>query len=297
MIALIGIAIALQGCNRTQPAVSSRVITIVAAENFWGNIAQAIGGRYVHAASIISNPNVDPHSYEPTAANARAFAGSTIAIVNGVGYDPWAVNLLAADTEPSVINVGDVLGLPKDANPHRWYNPSDVKVIVTHLVTMLSDERPSAKTYFARQAATFESTSLGKYHQLITEIRTQFSGVAVGASESIFAMIAPALHLDLVTPPRFLRTISEGGEVSPADVAVIEQQIATRKIWVYVVNSQNKTPEIQTQLALCRSHHIPIVSITETLQPATSSYATWQTSQLQHLYDALVAAKAQRRSP
>ena len=47
------------------------VIQVVAAENFWGSIASQIGGRHVHVVSIITNPDTDPHSYEPTAADAR----------------------------------------------------------------------------------------------------------------------------------------------------------------------------------------------------------------------------------
>ena len=47
--------------------------------------------------SIIVNPDTDPHSYEPTAEDARTMAGAQLAIVNGVGYDDWASKLLAAN--------------------------------------------------------------------------------------------------------------------------------------------------------------------------------------------------------
>ena len=49
--------------------------------------------------SIIVNPAQDPHSYEPTADDARTLATAQLAIVNGVGYDPWAPKLLAANPD------------------------------------------------------------------------------------------------------------------------------------------------------------------------------------------------------
>lgn len=292
----LGIALVTTDTTTTKPSGSkpSPRIAIVTAENFWGSIASSIGGRFVEVKSIINNPNVDPHSYEPTAADARAFARADIAVVNGVGYDPWATRLLAADTVRHVVNVGSVLGLADGANPHRWYNPSDVTRIVDRLVTVLSAQLPAQHDYFTSQAAQFSSRTLARFHQLSNAIVRQFSNVPVGASESIFAMLAPALHLHLVTPPSFLRAISEGGDVAPNDIATINSEITHRVIWVYVYNRQNATPDIARQLALCHAHAIPIVPITETMQPSTTTFATWQTSELQLLYSALLLAKAQR---
>ena len=86
---------------------------MVAAENFWGSIAAQLGGAKVDVQSIIVNPDTDPHSYEPTAQDARTIAGAQLAIVNGVGYDNWAQKLLEASPRSGrvVLNVGDVLGL------------------------------------------------------------------------------------------------------------------------------------------------------------------------------------------
>ena len=67
---------------------------VVAAEDFWGSIAKQVGGSYVSVTSIITDPNADPHSYEPTAQDARTVAEAQYVIVNGAGYDQWAENLL-----------------------------------------------------------------------------------------------------------------------------------------------------------------------------------------------------------
>src|SRR5947208_10499189 len=88
-------------------------IHVVAAENFWGSIAAQLGGDRVHVTSVISNPAADPHDYEPTARDARTFAGAQMAIVNGVGYDPWASRLVGANPVHGrvVLTVGDLVGV------------------------------------------------------------------------------------------------------------------------------------------------------------------------------------------
>jgi len=272
-------------------AGSSRVIQVVAAENFWGSIAAQAGGSHVHVVSIITNPNTDPHSYEPTAVDARTIAGAQLVIENGVGYDPWAARLLAADNgRPTVINVGGMLGVADGGNPHRWYNPADVQAVISRLTADYGRRDPADKAYFARRQAAFTSVGLRKYHSLIASINAQYGGTPVGASESIFAMLAPALGLKLLTPYSFLKAISEGTEVSAADKQAIDHQIRHHLIKVYVYNSQNVTPDVQSQLTAAKAAHIPVATISETLIPPADSYQAWQVRQLEGIEAALAKA-------
>jgi len=71
-------------------------LRIVAAENFYADVARQIGGTAVSVTSILSNPAQDPHLFEVTPSAARAIAGAQIVIYNGIDYDPWMAKLLAA---------------------------------------------------------------------------------------------------------------------------------------------------------------------------------------------------------
>jgi zinc/manganese transport system substrate-binding protein len=267
------------------------VVHVVAAENFWGSIAGQIGGKHAQVVSIITNPNTDPHSYEPTAANARTVAGAQFVIENGIGYDPWVPKFLAADQgHPTVLDVGDLLGVADGGNPHRWYNPTDVQSVITKMVSDFQKLDPADSAYFTRQQAAFDTVALKKYDATIAAIKGKYSGTPVGASESIFSMLAPALGLDLVTPYSFLKAISEGADVSAADKATIDNQIKNHLIKIYVYNSQNVTPDVQAQLSEVQTEHIPYTTITETLAPATTTYQAWQTSQLLGIQAALAKA-------
>jgi zinc/manganese transport system substrate-binding protein len=270
---------------------NGRVVQVAAAENFWGSIASQIGGVHAHVVSIITNPNTDPHAYEPTAGDARTLAGSQFVIENGVGYDPWAAQLLAADPASiTTLDVGSVLGLVAGDNPHRWYNPGDVQTVIRQMVADYQKLDPADRGYFAQQGVRFNTVALKQYDATIAAIKSKYSGTPVGASESIFAMLAPALGLNLITPPTFLKAISEGTDVSVADKETIDQQIQDHRIKIYVYNSQNVTPDVQAQLNEVKVQHIPVATITETLQPAHSTYQAWQTKQLEGIEAALSRA-------
>jgi zinc/manganese transport system substrate-binding protein len=291
-------ATALAGCSTgtaagsTGPGHTSGTIHVVAAENFWGSIAEQLGGSHVRVTDIITSPDADPHDYEPVAADGRAIASADLLLVNGIGYDTWATKLAAANPEPgrADLTVGTLLGVPAGGNPHRWYNPADVRRVVGQLVADYQRIDPADAAYFTHQRQTFESTALAGYTRAIADIKRKYAGTPVGASESIFAMLAPALGLDLVTPPGFLRAISEGTDPTAADKQTIDQQIANRSIAVYVANSQNATPDVQAQIAAARARGIPVTTITETLTPARASWEQWQTRQLTQLAAALASA-------
>jgi len=292
VLAITALAVAVPS-GRPPGLAPAGTVPVVAAENFWGSIVTQVGGDRVSVTSIITNPNADPHAYEPTPADARAIASARLVVVNGIGYDPWAAKLVAADAGTStVLDVGSLLGLRAGANPHRWYDPADVRRVVAAVAADLGRLDPAGASYFRRGARRFLTVALAPYDALVREIRSRYAGTPVGASESIFSMLAPALGLRVLTPPAFLRAVSEGSEVSAGDRAEIDRQIRLHLIKIYVFNSQNVTPDVQVQLAECRAAGIPTATITETLAPASATYEAWQVRELRGIRAALVRAAA-----
>jgi zinc/manganese transport system substrate-binding protein len=295
LLAGAGLAAALlSGCGGIS-AASTGGVSVVAAENFWGSIASQIAGDRASVQSIISNPAEDPHAYEPTASDARTLATSQLAIVNGVGYDPWAPKLLAAnpDSRRIVLSVGDQFGLHEGDNPHRWYDPAEVERTANAIAGDLSKLDPKNASYYSNRVRAFETTGLGRYHELITQIKSRYAGVPVGASESIFALLAPALGLDLITPPSFMKAISEGTEVGAQDTITTQDQITSHQIKVWIYNTQNATPQIQRLNELARANHVPVTTVTETLSPQNATFEQWQVAQLEGIERALQEATSQ----
>jgi zinc/manganese transport system substrate-binding protein len=295
LVAVAGL-ITVAGCSTSKAASpsgsQSGPVKIVAAENIWGDLAQHVGGSHVSVRSIIHSPDADPHSYEPTTADGADIHAAQLVIVNGVGYDTWASQLVSANSVPAdrVLNVGTVTGHKSGDNPHRWYSPSDVSTVVDTVVGDLSKIDSAHAADYQANAAAFRNGDLARYDAVIAGIKTKYAGIPIGASESIVSPMASALGLDLKTPASFLSAISEGSEPTIGDKNTIDAQIKAKQIKVYVYNSQNATPDVNAQLALVRANNIPVVTFTETLTPAGSSFVDWQVSQLNALQAALATA-------
>jgi zinc/manganese transport system substrate-binding protein len=262
---------------------------VVAAENFWGSIATQLAGDKAVVRSVIVNPATDPHSYNPTASDGELLAQSKLAIVNGVGYDKWASQLLAASpsSDRVVLNVGDLLGLTEGDNPHRWYFPSDVYRVINQIVTDYDELDPGDAAYFAQQKRTFESQGLAQYNQLRKEIRARYFGIPVGYSESIFQGLGENLGLKLLTPYSFAKAIAEGSDVTAADKQTVDRQAQDHVIKAWVYNSQNVTPDVSAVNRIVKGQHIPIAAVTETLSPASDTFEQWQVAELRKLLSAL----------
>ncbi len=284
---------AASGAGATaQASGGGTVIQVVAAENFWGSIAGQLGGSHVHVDSIITNPNTDPHDYEPTAADARTVTTAQYAIVNGIGYDAWADKLLATNpgSDRTELKVGDLVGIQPGGNPHRWYSPDDVHQVIERITADYKRIAPADAAYFDRQKTTFETQTLAPYDQLIAKIKATYAGTPIGASESIVTPLAEGLGLKMMTPESFLDAMSEGTDPTAADKATIDQQIKDKQIKVYVYNSQNSTPDVTAQVNLAKSEGIPVATVTETLAPAGDSFQQWQVAELQGIEAALAKA-------
>jgi zinc/manganese transport system substrate-binding protein len=290
ILALAAALLALAGCGGGGTATGADgKLNVVAAEDFWGSIAEQVGGDRVAVTDIITNPAADPHDYEPTAEDGRALAGAQVSIVDGIGYDEWASKLLAANADGSrvEVDVGDVLGLKSGDNPHQWYSPTSVRKVIGAIVTAYEEADPGHDSYYEGQAAKFEKRGLARYDQLISQIKREFGGTRVGASESIFEPLAPALGLDLITPRGFMDGVAEGTEPSPSDKATADRQIEDHEIRLWVYNSQNATPDVKRLNEAAEAAGIPIATVTETLTPEGASFQAWMVRELEGIDVAL----------
>jgi zinc/manganese transport system substrate-binding protein len=298
-VALLGaptavLATVLAGCGGggSSTANGGGRVEVVAAENFWGSLVSQVGGSHADVMSIITNPDTDPHAYEPTAQDGRSMAQAQYVVVDGAGYDPWALKLI--DANPSsgrqVLTIADLAGRKQGDNPHMWYSPTIVDAVIDRVAADLGKLDAGDASYFTQQAASVKATALKRYNDLRSAIRSTYAGTPVGATESIFIDLAQDLKLDLITPPDYMKASSEGDDPTAADKATFDSQISKRQIKVLVFNKQNSTTDIQALVDRAHAEGIPVVAITETLDPGTASFQDWQSAQLQALRTALAQA-------
>jgi zinc/manganese transport system substrate-binding protein len=265
-------------------------IPVVAAENFWGSLISQLGGTRTQVLSIVTDPNADPHEYESNSADAQAIANAAFVIVNGAGYDDWALKLISASGNPHqvVLNVADLLGKKEGDNPHFWYSPYCVNDTVKAMYSDLVAIDPAHNSYYTQQYASLNS-SLGEYNARISEIRQQFAGTKVASTESIFVYLANATGLDLVSPSAFMDAVAEGNDPPAQSVVQFQELIQNGSVSVLVYNAQTVTPLTQNIKAMAAAKGIPIVAVTETIQPPDVPFQEWMNAELISLQNALNA--------
>jgi len=271
---------------------SPGVLQVVAAENFWGSLVAQLGGTHVQVLSIVSDPNADPHEYESNAADARAVATANYVIENGAGYDSWMDKLVGAGSsgnpDRKVLNVANLLGKKDGDNPHFWYSPTYVDQVIAQMEQDLIALDPADTSYYQTQYAALQQ-SLAPYQNRINAIQQQFGGTQVAATEDIFAYLATASGLDLVSPPAFIQAVAEGNDPPASSIVEFENQLKSGQPAVLVYNEQTVTPLTDNMKKLAADENIPVVGVTETIQPPDVSFEDWMNSELIDLQNALNA--------
>jgi zinc/manganese transport system substrate-binding protein len=267
-------------------------VRVLAVENFYASLVNQIGGQCVTTTTILSDPDADPHEFQPTASDVRSYQGSQLVVENGLGYDDFSDKILATLAQPpAVVKAGDVLGLQVGANPHVWYSAGYVDQIRAAILASLKQLGPVAASYFDAQSSALDQ-EFAAYHGLINQIASQFGGTPIGATESIVVDMAYTTGLNLVSPPEFMRAVAEGNDPSARDLAVFQDQLQNHRVKVLVYNTQTVTSMTEQLKALAQQNNIPIVGVSETMPLGAQTFQGWQATELELLRQALQKAAA-----
>jgi len=281
----------VSGCRKAAAptaATETNGLQIVAAENFWGSLISQLAGPYAQVMSIVSDPNADPHEYTSSVATARAVAVADYVVENGAGYDSWSDKLLSAGGNPhrKVLKVADLLGKKEGDNPHFWYNPDYVNQVVAQMEKDLISMDPAHAADYRQQYQTVQA-SLAQYQNRIQSVRQQFKGTKVAATEDIFVYLGNAAGLDIISPPEFMQAVAEGNDPSVQSVIEFQNQIKNKEPVLLVYNEQTVTPLTEGIKKLAAENGIPVIGITETVQPPNAPFENWMDAEIVSLQNAL----------
>lgn len=267
-------------------AAQAGPIAVVAAENFYGDIAEQIGGPNLAVASILTNPEQDPHEFEASPSTARQIADARLVIYNGADYDPWAVKLLSASksSQRETIEVAKLMHKKAGDNPHIWYDPHAAPALAKTLADTLSKLDPPHKAEYAGRLAAFER-SMGPLTDKIAKMRQKYPGIVVTATEPVFGYMADALGLKMRNG-RFQLAVMNDTEPSAADIAAFEKDLRSRTVKVLIYNNQTSGALTERMRAIAKESGVPVVGASET-EPPGMRYQEWMLSQLESLDQAL----------
>jgi zinc/manganese transport system substrate-binding protein len=268
-------------------ASAATPITIVAAENFYGDVAQQIGGPAAKVTSILSNPDQDPHLFEASPSVARDIAAARIVVYSGIDYDPWMEKLLDAShaRQRRTIVVAPLAARKSGDNPHAWYDTETMLAYAAVLTEVLAAADPADAAAFRQRLAQFQQ-SLQPVQAKIAMLRERLAGTKVTATEPIFGYMFDALGM-LSRNQSFQLAVMNNTEPSASDVAAFENDLRKHQVKLLVYNSQASDPTAERMQKIAREAGIPVVGATETEPPGANSYQEWMMSELNAIDQAL----------
>jgi zinc/manganese transport system substrate-binding protein len=277
---------ALAGCS-TSGGSSSGKVNAVAGENFYGDLISRVGGDLVSVTSILSDPNVDPHTYESSPRDAEAVADAELVVENGLGYDAFLGRLVGASPRSgrAVIDVQQLLAVPDGANPHVWYDPGTMPVVARAVAGALEQLRPASKSSIEANLQTYLD-SFSPLTALVAQIKAAYPATPVAYTESIAGYLITALGFRSLTPDGFARSIENGTDPAPGDVAAEQDLLTGHKVKLLLYNSQATSPVTESVKAVAGRSGVPVVGMSE-LMPAGQSFVGWQVAQLDAIASAL----------
>jgi zinc/manganese transport system substrate-binding protein len=276
---------AVAGCGG---GTKSAKLPVVASTNVYGDIARQIGGSHVEVTSILTDPNADPHLFEPGTKNGLAVSHARVVIQNGLGYDAFMSRLesSAPSSDRKVVTISDVLGVHgHDANPHLWYDVPGLPKIATAIEQALAGADAAHAADYRSGLRVFVE-SLAPLQATVAKIRATHAGAPVAYTEPVPGYLIEAAGLRNLSPSSFTLPIEEGSEPSASAVSAMTALATKHRIKVLFYNNQAVSPITQRVRAAATAAGIPVVGVAETV-PAGLTFQTWQLKQAHELLQAL----------
>jgi zinc/manganese transport system substrate-binding protein len=298
VVAAAGVALAVSACSSgpagSSSTTSAHKIVAVGAENEYTSVLQQVGGQYVQASAIMSNPNTDPHTFEASASVAREISSAQLVVQNGVGYDTFmdSIEKAVPDSGRKLINVQKLRGLPDSTpNPHLWYDPATMPAVANAVAADLAAIQPAHAAYFKANARKFVS-SLGPWIQALGSFKEKYPNTPVAVTEPVADYLLQAAGADIRTPFEFQADIMNGTDPSAQDVALERSLFTGHKVKVFLYNRQVTDTLTESFISLAQANGIPVVGVYETMPTPGYTYQSWMLAETKALQQAVTSKKS-----
>ena len=286
-LASVGMLASVAACGNGQSTSEKNgTIEVAASVNQWGTVAKALGGDNVNVTSIINSTNVDAHDYEPTTSDIAKLQKAQVIIVNGAGYDAWAVKA----TQPAnatIVNAAEIGGVNDGENPHVWFS-ADVRKAVAQAITEAYEQADAAKKNDFDKMNDQWTAEENNVESKIAEVKQKTDGLTYAATESVASYLAEDMGLANATPSGYARATANESEPTPTDIKQFTDALKAGEIKLLVVNTQEESELTDKITDAAKSVEVPMVELTEQMPEQYDSLTAW----MEDLVDAFSQAIA-----
>ena len=273
-LASVGMLASVAACGSGQSTSGKKgTIEVVASVNQWGTVAKALGGDNVNVTSIINSTNVDAHDYEPTTSDIAKLQKAQVVIVNGAGYDAWAVKA-AQTANATIVNAAEIGGVNDGENPHVWFS-ADVRKAVAQAITEAYEQADAAKKSDFDKMNDQWTTEENNVESKIAEVKQKTDGLTYAATESVASYLAEDMGLADATPSGYARATANESEPTPTDIKQFTDALKAGEIKLLVVNTQEESELTGKITDAAKSVEVPMVELTEQMPEQYDSLTAW----------------------
>lgn len=273
-LASVGMLASVAACGSGQSTSEKNgTIKVAASVNQWGTVAKALGGDNVNVTSIINSTNVDAHDYEPTTSDIAKLQKAQVIIVNGAGYDAWAVKAAQA-ANATIVNAAEVGGVNDGENPHVWFS-ADVRKAVAQAITEAYEQADAAKKNDFDKMNDQWTAEENNVESKIAEVKQKTDGLAYAATESVASYLAEDMGLADATPSGYARATANESEPTPTDIKQFTDALKAGEIKLLVVNTQEESELTGKITDAAKSVEVPMVELTEQMPEQYDSLTAW----------------------
>lgn len=273
-LASVGMLASVAACGSGQSTSEKNgTIEVAASVNQWGTVAKALGGDNVNVTSIINSTNVDAHDYEPTTSDIAKLQKAQVIIVNGAGYDAWAVKA-AQTANATIVNAAEIGGVNDGENPHVWFS-ADVRKAVAQAITEAYEQADAAKKNDFDKMNDQWTAEENNVESKIAEVKQKTDGLAYAATESVASYLAEDMGLADATPSGYARATANESEPTPTDIKQFTDALKAGEIKLLVVNTQEESELTDKITDAAKSVEVPMVELTEQMPEQYDSLTAW----------------------
>lgn len=273
-LASAGMLASVAACGSGQSTSEKNgTIEVAASVNQWGTVAKALGGDNVNVTSIINSTNVDAHDYEPTTSDIAKLQKAQVIIVNGAGYDAWAVKATQT-ANATIVNAAEIGGVNDGENPHVWFS-ADVRKAVAQAITEAYEQADAAKKNDFDKMNDQWTAEENNVESKIAEVKQKTDGLAYAATESVASYLAEDMGLADATPSGYARATANESEPTPTDIKQFTDALKAGEIKLLVVNTQEESELTDKITDAAKSVEVPMVELTEQMPEQYDSLTAW----------------------
>jgi zinc/manganese transport system substrate-binding protein len=279
--------LSFSACTNTESPDASKP-SIVATTNVWADVANQVAGDYFEVTSLINKPTQDPHSFEASARDQLAVSEAELFIMNGGGYDDFAIKLAsAANVEPFNVFENRVDAHAEvhteeehhaeeehhhehNGQDHIWYDLHVVEHTAELIAEELAKVQPQNADEFKANAAAF-ATEIAALEERAATLKGNLNYFE---AHPLASLLFAELGFQDLTPEGFAEAEEAELEPSPLIMNEATELIEQGSLDFLAVNRQVTSISLDKLKATAQEQGLRIVELDELL-PDGANYQQW----------------------